>query len=307
MQKAGNIKYYITTLISIGCVWFSASAQTGEPSVKVLLSNNHILIGEQIKLNVQVTTPVDKPITQWYNLPDTFNHIEVLSRSTIDSIRDGSVKTYNQTFTITAFDSGVWNIPVVEIMAGNTKTASQLSDLTVVPAQLKDSSYHDIREIINVPVEKTPWWYWVAAALSAILLGMLIWLWIKSRKGKPAIIKESKSSLSALEEAMRQLRELQMQGLPEKGEWKKYYSVLTTIFKIYAERKFPNGFLQKTTDEILVSLDPKLSRETLGETAETLRIADAVKFARYQPDIIQASLSMQLIEKTLKELDNVKQ
>lgn len=307
MQKAGNIRYYIATLISISCVWFNASAQTGEPSVKVLLSNNHILIGEQIKLNVQVTTPVDKPITQWYNLPDTFNHIEVLNRSTIDSVRDGSIKTYNQTFTITAFDSGVWNIPVVEIMAGDKKASSPPADLTVVPAQLKDSSYHDIREIISVPVEKTPWWYWVAAALSAILLGVLIWLWIKSRKGKPAVIKESKLSLSALEEAMRQLRELQIQGLPEKGEWKKYYSALTAIIKTYAERKFQNGFLQKTTDEILVSLDPKLSRETLGETAETLRIADAVKFAKYQSDIQQTSLSMQRIEKTIKELDTVKQ
>lgn len=307
MQKGKNIKYYITLLLSIGCIWLNAFSQTGAPSVKMLLSNNRILPGEQIKLKVQVITPVDKPITLWYNLADTFNHMEVLNRSEIDSAIDGSVKTYNQTFTITAFDSGIWNIPVLDITAGNKKVSSAPADLTVIPVQLKDSTYHDIREIIDVPVEKTPWWYWVAAALSAILLGVLIWLWIQSRKRKPVVTTQAKSSLTALEDALRELQELQTQALPEKGEWKKYYSALTTIVKTYAERKFQTGYLQKTTDEILVAFDPKLSRDTLGETAETLRIADAVKFAKYQPEIKQASLSIQHIEKTIKALDNIKQ
>jgi len=306
MQIKTNIKRLTIIILGLGCIVSVALGQSATTSVKAALSNNRILMGDQVKLNVQVAVPVGTPVNQWYNLPDTFNHIEVLNRSKIDSAIEGSIKTYNQTFTITAFDSGIWNIPVLNIVAGNTEASSVATDLTVVPVQLKDSAYHDIRDIIDVPVARTPWWYWVAAVLSAILLGVLIWLWLKSRKGKPIKLVQDKSALSALEEALKQLRDLKLQGLPEKGEWKKYYTSLTTIFKAYNERKYHMGAMQKTTDELLLSLEPKLFRKQLGEVAEALRISDAVKFARYEPEIQQASQSITDIEKALKELDALK-
>jgi len=305
MRKGATIRYRILLLIFIGVVTYTNGF--GQASVKAQLSSNSILMGEQVKLNVQVSVPVDKPVTLWYNLPDTFNHIEILNRSNIDSAIEGSVKTYQQHFTVTSFDSGIWKFPSIDIISDNKKITAAPLEITIVPAHLKDSTYHDIREIIDVPVEKTPWWYWVAAALSLVLLGVLIWLWIKNRRAKPTVIKQEVSKFSPLEEAMQKLQELRLQSLPDKGEWKKYYSALGDILKLYSERKYHAGYFQKTTDEVLIQLNQKLSKQALGEVAETLRISDAVKFARYQPELTQASVSINNIEKTIKTLDSLKQ
>ncbi|MFT3703266.1 MAG: hypothetical protein QM802_12890 [Agriterribacter sp.] len=305
MQKGATIPYNILLLVLMS--FFAYANGFGQASVNAQLNSNSILMGEQVKLNVQVSVPVDKPVTSWYNLPDTFNHIEILNRSNIDSAIEGSVKIYQQHFTITSFDSGIWKFPSIDIISDNKKVSAAPLDITIVPAKLKDSTYHDIREIIGVPVEKTPWWYWVAGALSLVLLGVLVWLWIKNSKAKPTAIKQDGSKLSPLEEAIQKLRDLRSQELPEKGEWKKYYSTLGDVLKAYTEKKYHAGYFQKTTDEILIHLNQKLSKEALGEVAETLRISDAVKFARYQPELTQASPSINNIEKTIKSLDSLKQ
>lgn len=307
MKKELNIKKYITVILCSILLNFSAFAQSQDISLDVALNTNRILIGEQVKLNIQVTVPAGKPVVQWHNLPDSFNHLEVLSRSAIDSSLNGSVKTYNQSLTITGFDSGIWVIPPFSIIVDRKEIQSEALEITVIPAQIKDTAYHSIREIIEVPEQKTPWWYWAAAILSAVALGVLVWLWLRSKKNGRFVPGIGATSLSPVDEAMQKLRELREQGLPEKAEWKKYYSRLTDIFRVYIDRMFKSGSLQKTTDELLVQLKPMLPQASIGEMAEILRISDAVKFAKYQSGTEESAAAMVNIEKTIKELDRLKQ
>lgn len=284
-----------------------ASAQSQGISVKALLNRSQVVLGEQVEYKIEVRTPVEQPVTKWLEMPDTINHLEILKRGPVDSSIDGSVKTYTQLFTITGFDSGRWVIPSRAITISNKVHASDSVAIIIVPAPLKDSTYHDIRDIIAVPEEKTPWWYWVAAVLSILALAVLIWLWIKSRSKKQLVVPSNTSKLSPLEEALQQLRQLEIGGLTDKGEWKKYYSVLTDIFKRYIFRRFGTSALQKTTDELLVAVSSMLNKENLGIAAEALRISDAVKFAKYEPAKEQSVLSLKNIESTIKELDLLKQ
>ncbi|HTN05222.1 BatD family protein [Agriterribacter sp.] len=289
------------------CLFFTAvvCAQPSSATIKASLNRDHVLIGEPIELHIEVKTGADRPVTKWFNLPDSFNHLEVLSRSPIDSVRGASLTTYRQAFTITGFDSGIWVIPAVKVIINKKTIQADSLPVTIVPVQLKDSTYHDIREIIDVPDEKAPWWYWVAGVLSLIALGVLVWLWLKSRPGKP-VAGTTVNAFSPLQEAMNGLRQLAAEQLTDKGEWKKYYSVLTGIFKRYMERKFQTHAMQKTTGELLLQLKSRLDKEQVSETAEALRIADAVKFAKYRPDGEQAAGSLYTIEKTIQALDHLK-
>lgn len=299
--------FFFLLALPATCFFFTGTVLAQTSSVKASLNRDHVLIGEPVELKVEVRTTADLPLTQWFNLPDSFNHLEILNRSPLDSVAEASVTTYRQTFTITGFDQGIWMIPALGVSINKKIVYTDSLALTIVPVQLKDSTYHDIREIIDVPDAKTPWWYWVAGILSLAALGILVWLWLKSRMGKPIAADTHTSTLSPLEEALNRLRALEAEQLANNEEWKKQYSVLTGIFKVYIERRFSIPALQKTTDELLLLLNSMLDKQMVSETAEALRISDAVKFARYQPGKDLASASLHTIEKVIRALDHLKQ
>jgi hypothetical protein len=302
-------KFLFTILaLPVAGFFFTGSALAQTSSVKAELSRDHVLIGEPVELKVEVRTTAARPQIQWVNLPDSFNRLEILNRSPLDSVAEASFTTYRQTFTVTGFDPGIWTIPALSVNINNRTVYTDSLALTIVPVQLKDSTYHDIREIIDVPDAGTPWWYWVAGILSLAALGILVvWLWLKSRRGKPMAAGANTSARSPLEEALERLRALKSGPFASNEEWKKYFSELTGIFKIYIERKFSSPALQKTTDELLLMLNSMLDKQRISETAEALRISDAVKFARYQPQNDMASASLHSIEKTIRALDHLKQ
>lgn len=304
MIKIKNIHRHI--IILAGCLIGFLAVWCQDATVTATLKQSQLLLGDQTQLVVQIKTTVDKPVIQWFNLPDTFNHLEILHRSPIDSTLEGTTKIYNQTFTITGFDSGIWVIPALVVNIANKKISSHPLDLKIVPVRLIDTAYHDIRDIITIPQQQTPWWYWLLAVLSVIVIAVIVWLWLKNRKKKPEVTKLSKSSLPLLEETLGQLHNLKNQGLPAKGEWKKYYTELTDIFKSFNEKRFHDGTMHKITDELLIKLNDQLTKDSVSEIAETLRIADAVKFAKYQPDISRSDIDVDIIEKIVKKLDSLK-
>ena len=291
------------------CLFFItvASAQSSSVTIKATLNRDHVLIGEPVELHIEVRGGPDHPVTRWLNLPDSFNQLEVLGRSPVDTVSDAAVTSYRQTFTITGFEPGVWMIPALKININKKAAYTDSLALTIVPVQLKDSAYHDIRTIIDVQDTKTSWWYRAAGLLSLAALGILAWLWLKSRRGKPMVAGAPAGTLSPLEEAISKLRALEAEHLANKEEWKKYYSALTGIFKKYIEKRFGSPALQKTTGELLLMLNGMLDKQVVSETAEALRIADAVKFARYQPGRDTALASLHIIETAIRALEHVKQ
>ncbi|MBX2923322.1 MAG: BatD family protein [Chitinophagaceae bacterium] len=306
MINRKHIPIFLLWLVSYGISGNAAQAQETQVSVNADVDRSQVLLGEQIRLKLEINASSAQSVTQWFNVPDSFNHLEIIEKTPVDSSLEGGIKKYIQQFTITGFDSGVWNIPPFPVAVAGKTYHTQPVTITVVPVQLQDSTYHDIREIINVPEEKTPWWYWVAGILSLALIAVLVWLWMRSGKKQPVAAAPTIEKRSALQEALEKLLQLQQENLPAKGEWKKYYSVLSEIVKTYSSKRFTLPALQYTTDELLVNLTAGASRETLGKLAESLRIADAVKFAKYQPGTEQATKDIHTIEVTLQELDRLK-
>ncbi len=283
----------------------TALGQSSPVGVQVLLHQKQALIGEPVILDVKVKTRQGYPVTEWINLPDSFNHLEVLKRSPVDSVLISDSLVYYQSFTLTGFEPGVWSIPVLEAAIGKKKIYSEPIIFTVAAVPLKDSVYHDIREIITVSASKDLWRYYLVGILSLIALGVLIGLLIKRYTGKRLLNDNRERKVSPLEEALTKIKSLKAEPRIEKEDWKNLYSELTDIFKVYIGEKFNFPARQKTTDELLMFLQNLESRKDLQPVVEVMRISDAVKFAKYEPDRERFVESVHTIETILKFLDHL--
>ena len=95
------------------------------------LDSNNILIGDQVKLKVQISYP-SKTIIAWPDLKDTLTkHVEIVQKSKIDTIsKDAGKFTLRQTYTITSFDSGSFYVPQISFKYKNSGDTGFIETLT---------------------------------------------------------------------------------------------------------------------------------------------------------------------------------
>ncbi|MEO6329981.1 MAG: hypothetical protein ABIO55_13675 [Ginsengibacter sp.] len=259
------------------------------PRLTTEINKQDIIIGQPLKIKVETNIPVNTYKLNWLDIPDSIAHFEVIERSKIDSSQsDGMLKVF-QVITLTSFDSGQRTIPSFPVnfhpltngAAVNLFTDSIRVNVSFSPMD-SVKTFHDIKTIIEVE-DKWPLWMWIAAGFSLILLIFLIWYLVKNlRKKKQQPLFASK--LSPLEEAIKSLNELQKQQLLMKQETKQFHSTLSEIFKRYISRKTNSNLLNLTSEEVLLKLDElNISKENIATAAGNLRMADAVKFAKYLP------------------------
>ncbi|MFT3908811.1 MAG: hypothetical protein QM737_05255 [Ferruginibacter sp.] len=83
---------------------------------------------------------------------------------------------------------------------------------------------------------------------------------------------------------MKDLQALSKYNLIVPSETKEYHTQLSFIFKRYYSRIVGNNFLNKTTGELLLKMkQQEVESGLITMVAQILRIADAVKFAKYIP------------------------
>ena len=243
-------------------------------TVKASVDRNKILIGEPIKLSVEVNIPENKTI-RFFTI-DSLPHFEFLEKQKIDTSHPGSEIVLKQILRITSFDSGHWVIPSF-VLGKNIAT-----DTIPVDVGFSDfdpnQDYHDIKDIIEVnPIEKKNWlWFIISGAILFVLI--IVWL-LTMRKKK--VVSSVQPVVNPYEEAMKQLELLRKQNLPPK----QYYSELVDIFRLYVFRKKEILSLQKTTDDLILQLNSinLLNKEQFAQLSQALRLSDFVKFAKYIP------------------------
>jgi hypothetical protein len=148
----------ITFGIIVGLSIQFAFGQT--PLVKTAVDKRQILIGEQLKYQVEAQFPSNAYQLTWLNVPDSFSHFEIVTRGKIDTIENNGLLICRQTFTLTSFDSGIFAIPALPItfepLAGdkpiNLFTDSIPINVTFSPLD-STKTFHDIKTIIEVKDE----------------------------------------------------------------------------------------------------------------------------------------------------------
>lgn len=264
-----------------------------------------ILLGEQFILKLKLTASAGQAVTAWPIVPDSVNHLEVVERGAVDSVREGNKILYTQELVMTGFDSGHWVIPPVGVMVNGKEVKSASADINVQFIKLEGSEYNDIKEIIAVPPPGINWKEVLMYAAGVLLLVALIYFWWRNRKKKPMVVKPV-SRGSAYEEAMKALSQLAQDQLPAKGEMKKYYSVLYDIFRLYGSAVVGRNLLQSTTDDVLIWMKGAMEGGDFSKLGEALRISDAVKFAKYGSSAQEAQQAMENIRQSIESLNKRK-
>lgn len=281
----------------------SISAQA-QVLVRAFIDRDKIFVGDSLVLTLDVRAPLGQPIS-WFNL-DTIPHFEILSKGKIDTADNADGKKWVQEVVLTSYDSGYWQIPLMPVNVGGKTYYSDSVGVQVGYANADlTKDYHDIKEIEDVPDTETNYIPWVIGAITVLALGILAALFLRKKKkvaaAAPVLIR-----LTPYDEALKALEDLQKEDLPGKGETKRYYTRLNDILREFVHRKLNIAAAEKTNEELIAELrKQRMHEDYYQELTAALRIADFVKFARYQPTAEDNRKNYETIGSAIKTLNNI--
>lgn len=291
MKKKGLLYFSIVLwMMQVSILTLQAQA------VKTNVNSNNILIGEQIQYEIiiQLASAAYKVDI---GIPDSIPHFDIIDQQQYDTTDGSGVYSLRQRIQFTSFDSGVWKFPAfpITVSAPNKASLQLQSDsfLIQVGYSPADSTgqLRDIKPVMEVFVVDRTWIYIGIAVALTILVGIVLYRYLKKRLSKPAPM--FKSSLSAYAEAVQSLNNLVVPNTSDPASVKLFYSSLTEILKKYYSRKINRNLLSKTTGDVLLQLQTQVSSSDLiAQVAQVLRSSDAVKFAKYLPSAAENEQSL---------------
>ena len=263
--------------------------------VKASVGKNKILLGERFNLTVEATIPFKEPVHFW--TIDDISHFEIISKEKIDTEKTNNGTTLKQIIQLTSFDSGHWYIPAFH---WDKKIKTDSIPIDVVFSDFDPQKpYHDIKDIIEVnPEKQKQWWVYIIIA-SVIVIGLIVFL--LTRKKKPKVVEVK--PIDPFKEAMLQLDKL------EKGNIavQQFYTELVNIFRLYIFRKKEIHSLQKTTDDLILQLrNINMNKEQFEKLADSLRLSDAVKFAKYVPAQEETRGAFKNVKDSIQSIEQMK-
>jgi hypothetical protein len=275
-------------------------------SVKATINRDKIMIGEKVELKLEAKLPIGENAT-WFPV-DSMTHFEFVDKGKIDTAATSDTKTYRQTLIITSFDSGRWAIPSLAFTIGNKEYLTDSIPVSVAYSNFDPKQdYHDIKDIIEVENTATRYINWIVLAAAVLsLLTVIYFLRKKTTVQQPLAIKKPLSKLTALEEALEAIDALQKRGYTEPVRTKNFHTELNDIFRQYLYRKTNIATMEKTSGELMLQLkQTNLPVDDFTILAQTLRMNDAVKFAKYQPAEDENQQAIETIRKSVERLDAI--
>lgn len=274
--------------------------------VRVTAAPDTITIGQRFRLSVelQVQPGYEVVFTQPAEKLGVF---DVVDFGELPRITRGADTVITRWFTLAGFEIGhkIVEAPPIKYRRPNEALVDAPAAHTVVTVEsvlTKEptaADIHDIRGPEAVPIDWRP--FQAGAAGLAVLgaLGALIWWWQRGRH-RVAVAPPPRPAHELAREALQALRR---QNLIEQGDFKGFYSALSTIVRTYLEGRFGLRAPEMTTEEFLQAtasggqLDRK-HRQLLGDF---LVESDLVKFARHVPALSDAESGIVAAERFVDE------
>ena len=251
--------------------------------VKSQVETSKIRIGEQFTYRISVNE-TDNVILPKLELKG----LEVIDSAKIDTLNNMLIQKY----ILTGFDSGAFYIPQQQVFVKNQAylTDSLLINVATVAIDTTKIKKFPIKSIKKEPYTFDDFKMYIYLLIAALLIiGFWIY-WFVIRKRKLEEDEPTYIALPPYEEAMHKLGELDEKLLWQNNKVKEYYIELTEIIRGYIERELNVPALEKTTDEIIETLNDFHDANTINTNKETLRKlkallqeADLVKFAKSKP------------------------
>ena len=263
-------------------------------TVKASIDSTHILIGDQLKLLLEIEKPKGLNI-QFPQVPDTFSSkIEVVRRSKIDTIKlgDKNRERLTQSLFITSFDSGMHQIPpfYFKLKDGKMLDSAATRVLAFQVHGMKIDTAKgpvDIKVPYSAPVslkEVTP--YILGIILIAAILFFIFYYIRWKKKNVPLFRKTEKPAEPAHIIALRELDRIKAQKLWQQERIKQYYSEVADTIRTYIQNRFEVPAMEQTSTEtigIFKQTRDLVDENSLDQLQHILSLADLVKFAKYTP------------------------
>ncbi len=287
--------YNISFLFALAFQALFAVAQGGV-TIKASVDKNRILIGEHFTLRLEADIPETEAI-RFFSF-DTLPHFEFLDKQKIDTSNTSSGTVLVQLIRMTSFDSGQWVIPRL-VLDENLATDSIPVEVVFSSPFDPKQEYHDIKDVLDVEVEEKKDWWWYVGGGIAILIVLILWFLLRK---KTVPVKEPQPPVNPYEDALKELDKLEK----NKPVAKTYYSSMVDIFRLYVSRKKGINSLQKTTDDLVVQLkNINLSKDHFDPLAQSLRLSDFVKFAKYEPSREDDQHALRSIRQAIMEIEKI--
>ena len=257
--------------------------------INTSLDSTVVCLGDQTGLRFEATCAPDEYVTFPRFGKELIDGVEIVRQSGIDSTTDQQGKHYKQELMLTSFEDSLFFIEPLTFVSGNDTAYSETITLNFVQPFVLDSTIAitDIKALQKAPI----WWWgyirWILLALLLGGIGFLVW-WLLGKIGNyegkyiPAAKKEPERP--AEEVALEELDRIREQKIWTQGLAKQYHTELTDVLRTYIARRFGVASTEKTSDETLQAMKPILSeqRELHASLSKVLRLADLVKFAKWQ-------------------------
>lgn len=306
-------------LLACMCLAGQPARAQQDATVNAQVDAGRIVIGERARVFIELQHNSARSRVEWSVIPDTFNSLEVLAKSPVDTIRQGDIITYKQQLQVTGFDSGSFVIPSFSftIIPSDKDTPYIIRTMPyellveTVPVDTTQG-YKGIKEIIYVESSWLDYIGWIAGGTALLAVIALIIYLLARRKKRPAPTPEPPLPQETIQEKyFRLLQELEQQQLWQGNQVKAYYVALTDILRDYIEERFHTPAMELTTDEMLDKARRHSGMRThLYLLEQILRTADLAKFAKAQPLPHEHAAAMDATRKfitvTLPEKTDVK-
>jgi hypothetical protein len=263
-------------------------ADSQEVQGKVWLDTTHILIGDQVNLNLEIKSMPRTNIV-FPELKDSIGKLEIVYVSPIDTQKIGNGYLLKRHYTLTCFDSGVFVVPSLTFLY-QKQNISTLSTLATDSLFLRVSTVavdttKDIKDIKNIVEFPRSLWDYLPYIVAVLLLAAIVYLayyLIRKRKRRELPI-ELRVPPHIL--ALEALKQLDSEKLWQKGQIKEFHIRLSEIVRTYIERRFKIPALEMITSEIISALELNEIAESqlIEKMQKSFEISDLVKFAKFVP------------------------
>lgn len=264
------------------------------PTVKAFTNDRKIVIGDQVRLFLEVQPNSKSDKIEWARMPDSIHGLEIVEKGKIDTITSGNTFSLKQRLIVTGFDSGKYYIPSFQFqITANGQVRQYSTDSIPVEVQTvavdTTKAFKPIKEIEEVKF--SIWEYWKEILAALVLIGFIVFLIIYFVRNKKTSIPSKLMKTppeKAHEKALRLLNELKGKQYMQQGKGKEYFTEMSDIVRTYLEERYSITAMEQTTDELLSLLkkqtDSKAElRKVRPELKLILRTADLAKFAKANP------------------------
>ncbi|MDH4473459.1 MAG: hypothetical protein QE487_12700 [Fluviicola sp.] len=284
------------------------SGQAFGQELRAWWSTDSCQIGEQVVLTIQLkkapkkvdfksyTGEVPCEIKNDSSTLTTDGTMEIIGNFNDTTYKKNGQQFWEGRYTLTAWDTGVYIFPLIQLALPDSVYTTQAPLLTVSFVKKKIGD-----ELDEVPVNvETDYWRWLKDYwwIALFPLAFFLIMWIRKRNNKPVV-----RILSLKDRTLLGLDALRKEAYWKKGDINRHYIEFSFLLRSFLSARYGLNIMERTTYETIALLRAKqIPEPTLERIRLLLQDSDIVKFALGIPDDESIVLGMNYMEQLILEL-----